>query len=381
MATVWYQARKILVQVVPFPGHYLPSPPNLSILADDIISQRNVELQTRIDLTDLILLAGQHYYFTVTAYNRAGLHTVTSSDGFIVDLDGPVAGVVYNTNRNRNLAVQSDTSTFDLTWHGFIDPESGVKGYYVALFEDSESDTIVHEFTYVDIKTTVTLTNLTLEHGKRYYGAIRAINTGELSSDNVVSKSKLIDTTPPTAYTCADLFQIYETNTFVSKLRSLNFQVDFKKDTMYLFTGSLDERDTNPMIKLQIEQSISVVLPLESSHDGRLSFSYHFKSTFEGLHNVMMTTVSPENLNLTVLLQECGISEKPSAEEGLVVTQLSPDTFKARLMVIDQESGIKSVSIFKFFFGIIQTSLIDYFFRVLDLVMLKQDLIETSVSW
>ena len=157
------------------------------------MSQRNVGLQTRIDVTDLNLFAGQHYYFTVTAYNRAGLHTVLSSDGFIVDLDGPAAGVVYNTDRNRNLAVQSDTSTFHLTWHGFIDLESGVKGYYVALFEDSESDTIVHEFTYVDIKTTVTLTNLTLKHGKRYYGALRAINTGELSSDNVVSKAKLID--------------------------------------------------------------------------------------------------------------------------------------------------------------------------------------------
>ena len=151
----------------------------------------------------------------------------------------------------------------------------------------------------------------------------------------------------------------------MSKLRNFNFEANFKKDTMYLFSGSLDEIDTNPLIKLHIEQSISVVLPLEPSHNGRLSFSYHFKSIFEGVHNVTMSTISLEKLNLTntssrmrcFRTDECGVSEQTSIEQGLTVTQLSPNTFKARLMVIDQDSGIKSVRKFKFSISTMRASL------------------------
>ena len=308
------------------------------------MSQRNVGLDTRIDAKDLDLHSGQHYFFTVTAYNRAGLHTVVSSDGFIVDIDGPVTGVVYNTDRNRNIAVQSETSTYDLSWHGFVDPESGVKGYYVALFEDSKRETIINAFTYVDIQTSVKLTNLSLEHGKKYYGAVKAINTGELPSNTVVSKAKLIDTTPPTAYTCEKLHQIYQTNTYVSKRRRFDFETDFTKDTVYIFSGSADEHDTKPVINFKLASTISVVLAIEPSHEGRSGFSYHFKSNIEGTHNVSIETESEDHLNLTLLLQECKLLEQPQSEPGLIVTQLSPDTFKARFMVTDRESGIKSVS-------------------------------------
>ena len=312
--------------------------------ADDITSQRNVGLMTRFGATNLTLVAGQHYYVTVIAYNQAGLRTVISSDGFIVDLDGPIFGVVYNTNRNRNLAVQSATSTFDLTWHGFIDLESGVKGYYVALFEESEVETMIKDFTYVSIQTSVTLTNLTLVHGKRYYGVVKAINTGDLPSDNVISKSKLVDTTPPAPYICGDLFQIYKIDTYVSKFQNVFFPAEFEIDTLYIFSGNLDESHTNPTVKVQVGQSISTVLPVKRSHDGRLSFSYSFQSSVEGVHNVTFATESMVKLNFTVTLQKCSVSEELQADDGLVVTQLSSDTFKTSLRVMDRESGIKSVS-------------------------------------
>ena len=61
------------------------------------------------------------------------------------------------------------------------------------------------------------------------------------------------------------------------------------------------------------------------------------------------------------------------------MTQLSPDTFKAKLMVIDRESGIKSVSIFKLFFFDYTSLAEEIYFRVLELVMLKHELIK--ISW
>lgn len=50
----------------------------------------------------LALPGGQKFYFTVTAVNNVGVLTIDVSDGFYVDLDNPIAGVVYNTDKQRN---------------------------------------------------------------------------------------------------------------------------------------------------------------------------------------------------------------------------------------------------------------------------------------
>ena len=313
-------------------------------LADDVKDQINVGLSTRFSATNLTLIAAQHYYFTVIAYNDVGLRTVLSSDGFIVDLDGPNTGMVYNTDRNRNYALQSATSTFDLTWHGFIDLESGVKGYYVALFEDTEVDTVVQEFTYVSIQTSVKLTNLSLMHGKRYFGAVKAINTGDIFSDIVISESKLIDATPPLAYTCAVLSPIYESVTQISKSTSLMFSANFEDEILYVFSGRLDRSDVNPQLQLQLGQTIGTLLPIEESHDGGLRFSYSFQSSVVGIHNVTFVTESLDKINFTVALHKCNLSDVSNTDEGLVVTQLSSGSFKISFRVMDRESGIKGVS-------------------------------------
>ena len=288
------------------------------------------------------MIAGQHYFFTVIAYNNIGLRTILSSDGFIVDLTGPVAGVVYNTDRNRNYAIQAATSTFNITWHGFMDLETGVKGYYVALFEDSEIETIVYNFTYVSIQTSVTLTNLSLIHGKRYYGAVKAINTGDILSDIVVSESKLIDTTPPEAHTCKMFSLVYEDPTQISKSSQLAFSADFEVDKFYIFSGNIDGSAENPQIQLHLGQSISTQLPIYESHDGRLSLNYRFLSNIEGVHNITLVTESLDPFNYTAQLQKCSVSDL--TEEGLIVTQVSSDSFKASFSVMDKESGIRNVS-------------------------------------
>ena len=44
----------------------------------------------------LNLSPGQRYFCSVRAYNRAGLHSTQSSDGFIVDNIPPSSGLVYD---------------------------------------------------------------------------------------------------------------------------------------------------------------------------------------------------------------------------------------------------------------------------------------------
>ena len=48
------------------------------------------------NLTGIYNDADTKFYTNIIAYNQAGLHTITSSDGCQIDQDTPVAGMVYD---------------------------------------------------------------------------------------------------------------------------------------------------------------------------------------------------------------------------------------------------------------------------------------------
>ena len=48
----------------------------------------------RAQFTGLDLRSGVRYYGNVRAFNQAGLHTLRSSDGFVVDVRPPDSGLV-----------------------------------------------------------------------------------------------------------------------------------------------------------------------------------------------------------------------------------------------------------------------------------------------
>ena len=312
--------------------------------ADNVISSRNVELNTTFAASGLSLSSGHHYYFTVTAYNNAGLHTTKSSDGFVVDLDRPIAGVVYNTDRYQNNAAQTAIDSFQLSWHGFLDHDSGIKAYYVAVVEDSENQTVVKDFTDVNMRTSLMLTNLNLTHGKRYYGAVKAIDAANYESDVIFSKSKLIDATAPSAYICNDTYVLYEMQVETSKSETMQFPASFDKGALYSITGKLDIDDQYTRIKLIVAETIRTYLPFGRSHDGTLQFHFTFYSSFEGIYNVSLEIISLAFFSAHISLSKCEYSLTKEPQNAVIVTQFSPNSFKASIKVIDPESNVKRVS-------------------------------------
>ena len=51
---------------------------------------------TFISLSASQLSPGVRFYAVVQAYNSAGLHTTETSDGFIVDVEPPLTGIVLD---------------------------------------------------------------------------------------------------------------------------------------------------------------------------------------------------------------------------------------------------------------------------------------------
>ena len=131
-----------------------------------------------------------------------GLHVSAISDGFVIDMDIPIAGVVFNTARHMDDLYQSSQSSFSLSWHGFVDHFSGIMSYHVAMSDNKSNDTLNLNFIDVDIKTTYTFTNISLEHGQTYYGFVKASDAAGHMSPVSISRGRMIDISPPTGVTC-----------------------------------------------------------------------------------------------------------------------------------------------------------------------------------
>ena len=78
--------------------------------------------------------------------------------------------------RYTNDAVQSATDTFELPWHGFLDHDTRIKACYIAIYEDLVDQDIIKDFINVNLQTSIKITNLNLEHSKKYFGAVKAVD-------------------------------------------------------------------------------------------------------------------------------------------------------------------------------------------------------------
>ena len=314
------------------------------ITADDIVRNTNVKLNVTLEATGLQLHPGHKYYFTVTAYNNVGLHTTVSSDGFIVDQHTPVAGVVYNIHSYKNHGVQSGTDSFDLSWQGFLDHDSGIFSYLVAVFEESDNGMVISNFTNVGWKTSVWLTNLALQHGKSYYGAVKAVDAAGHESATVYSKSKLIDTTPPVAYRCRDESLLYDEEFNTTDSGSVRIPAELEANSVYIITGSMRQTTRPITVRTTVGQTFRKLLPLEKMHDGDLNFKTSFTPNSDANITISLDVDSAEPVVGVAMLYRCNVLPVGDGTDALHIVQISPNTFRARFGVQDLESGIKRVS-------------------------------------
>ncbi|XP_060567738.1 uncharacterized protein LOC132726438 [Ruditapes philippinarum] len=193
---------------------------------DDTIQRQDVGLNSSFTFSNLSVTHGTKYFFTITSYNNVDLHSLAVSDGFIVDIDDPISGVVYNTPSHRNAPYQSSTSTIGLSWHGFQDKVSGLRNYYVAV---SDTPTIKADinFTNTGLSTRHVFRNLELKHGHKYYGFVKSLDNVGHQSIVAVSNGIKIDNTPPTAYICQTYVAFKHVSEVVDAIDNkseLNFQ-------------------------------------------------------------------------------------------------------------------------------------------------------------
>ncbi|XP_076085327.1 uncharacterized protein LOC143056126 [Mytilus galloprovincialis] len=160
---------------------------------------------TGYNMSRITLVPGIKYYSNVIAYNYAGAHTTSTSDGFIVDHVIPSAGIVYDGLGILDKEYQNSTDNVAAHWHGFIDTESGIQSYFWCVGNTthvhriySNSECSVHPWTNVGLRVSASK-NLSTEilQGKTIYNKVYAIDGVGRRSSIVVSDGVIIDITPP----------------------------------------------------------------------------------------------------------------------------------------------------------------------------------------
>lgn len=312
----------------------------------------NVGKVTNITLSNLNLTHGTKYFFTVIAYNSLGMQTMLSSDGFVIDMDTPVAGVVYNTPRFINKGFQSSTSEFGLSWHGFVDNFSGVKSYHVTFCEENITEISNLTFVNVGFKTRHIFSNVALQHGRNYIGLIKAYDAAGHSSTVSRSASKRIDVSPPHGLRCDKYILKQRNETSIessqngngSSYNSLEFLLQLKTDNLYKLSGILFGHDSLSKILIGFGR-FEVMLPTARSHNGSQEFEYTFISPVTtDVIRLTIITVKGEEVVLHLDMYECNQNIPTLAVEDFIkIQQIGPSTLSIHALVFDPESSIYKV--------------------------------------
>ncbi|XP_053392349.1 uncharacterized protein LOC128555022 [Mercenaria mercenaria] len=145
----------------------------------------------------------RNYYFRIKVTNHAYLYNIEHVD-ILVDDSPPEVGVVFEGPEYSNDIDYTSDDTFQVHWHGFIDHESGIKTYRIALAARCLSQTELYniksipdtEF-HADVQYTESLIRIPANFtGKRYISMI-ALNNAMSPSEAICSDGITRDLSPP----------------------------------------------------------------------------------------------------------------------------------------------------------------------------------------
>jgi hypothetical protein len=312
-----------------------------------------VGLNTNFTLINTELSHGTRYYFTVTAYNVLGMQNSLSSDGFVIDMDTPVAGMVFNTDQLINSNYQSSTSSFGISWYGFIDHHSGIKSYHVAISEDNALNQSHIIFKNVYLKTKYKFTKIKLEHGKRYVALVKACDAAGHASMIAKSALKSIDVTAPSVLQCEKYVLLRQNETYGEHMlegsvpSDINIRLDtfLKKDNLYKISGILRRASFSSKLVLVIDR-IRLVLYTSFDHNGSENFEYSFIAQQSGTANIQVQTegIFFENHSLQANFYKC-LTTNMKADGEIQFQQIGPSAVKVSTLIFDPESAVYKVNI------------------------------------
>ena len=170
----------------------------VSLRSRDAVFTAVGTITKRAFVSGLSLPSGVMHYAFVRATDKAGLSSVSYSNGFIVDMSPPQCFAVregFVGGLDKDVVTTANYLTAN--WDHCVDTDTGIKQYQLGISRDSsiESD-LDYPFRSFGTQTKSAYLGIALDHGVKYYTFLKAINFAGLWSW-VVSNGVTVDLTPP----------------------------------------------------------------------------------------------------------------------------------------------------------------------------------------
>ncbi|XP_077866322.1 uncharacterized protein LOC144354078 [Saccoglossus kowalevskii] len=170
-----------------------PGGDDISSFDDNVVSS---DVNTSM-LYNLPLKTGRTYYSNVMAVNCAGLRTIATSDGVMIDTAPPTVGVVYDGLGVHDADYQNYSNKVSASWYGFSDLESSIHHYLWCVgsapgYEDILTCTNMG----LHLSASDTIQN-SIQSGMLYYSKVVAVDAAGYHSLPGISNGIKIDTTSP----------------------------------------------------------------------------------------------------------------------------------------------------------------------------------------
>ncbi|PFX19966.1 Versican core protein [Stylophora pistillata] len=163
---------------------------------DTVVVRKAVDSGGNFTAGNVSLVPGARYISRVTCTNGDGFSSTSSSDGVIVDVTPPNAGLIHDgSSLLFDIQFQFSTTAVTAIWEPFRDHESGLAKYRWGLGTTPDNVDVL-EFKDVGMKTSAIAENLTLTHGVRYYITVEATNGAGMTSHGW-SDGFIVDNSPP----------------------------------------------------------------------------------------------------------------------------------------------------------------------------------------
>ena len=137
------------------------------------------------------------------ASSPTGLRAVSISDGFAVDVSPPISGTVLDNYLYIDRVAQSNNNTYVVRWYGFVDQETSIDYYELAIGDDLNDPPTSTQYINVELNLKHSISGLTLTAGLKYHAYVTAVNQiGMRSSSPAISDGLIIDDSRPTVVNC-----------------------------------------------------------------------------------------------------------------------------------------------------------------------------------